>query len=80
MELPRRKHPRLKEYDYSQTGLYFLTLCAKGKQPLFGKCVGGGVLDAEGRKWAVGDDGPYESESDDSCLCINVETTDQPNL
>jgi len=42
-----RKQLRLPEYDYSQTGVYFLTLCAKGKAPLFGKvCVGGGVLDA----------------------------------
>jgi len=42
-----RKQLRLPEYDYRQTGVYFLTLCAKGKAPLFGKvCVGGGVLDA----------------------------------
>lgn len=42
-----RKSPRLPNYDYSQAGLYFLTLCTKGKAPLFGRvCVGGGALDA----------------------------------
>ena len=42
-----RKPLRLPDYDYSRTGVYFLTLCAKDKAPLFGKiCVGGGALDA----------------------------------
>lgn len=42
-----RKRLRLPNYDYSQAGVYFLTLCAKDKAPLFGKvCVGGGALDA----------------------------------
>ena len=45
------RHPnRLSRFDYSQNGGYFLTLCAKDRQPLFGHfpnaCVGGGVLDA----------------------------------
>jgi len=26
MELPKRKHPRLKEYDYSQPGYYYVTI------------------------------------------------------
>lgn len=42
-----RKKLRLPNYDYSQAGVYFLTLCAKEKAPLFGEvCVGGGALDA----------------------------------
>ena len=42
-----RKALRLPSYDYSRAGVYFLTLCAKDKAPLFGKvCVGGGALDA----------------------------------
>lgn len=37
-----RKKLRLPNYDYSQAGVYFLTLCAKEKAPLFGEvCVGG---------------------------------------
>ncbi len=36
MELPKRKIIRLKDYDYSQDGLYFVTICAKDKMNLFG--------------------------------------------
>ena len=47
---PARHPNRLPHFDYSQNGGYFLTLCAKDRQPLFGHfpnaCVGGGVLDA----------------------------------
>lgn len=35
--LPKRKHPRLKGYDYSQNGAYFVTICAKDKQHMFGE-------------------------------------------
>jgi putative transposase len=33
---PDRKSPRLIGYDYSQNGLYFLTICSHGRLPLFG--------------------------------------------
>ena len=42
---PVRKHPRLKNYDYSADGAYFLTLCAKDKRCIFAT-VGRGILDA----------------------------------
>ncbi|MFH1855633.1 MAG: transposase [Candidatus Omnitrophota bacterium] len=32
-----RKTNRLTEYDYSQTGYYFVTICSKNKQNIFGK-------------------------------------------
>ena len=35
MEYPVRKHPRLKHYDYSQNGWYFITICTKNRAPLF---------------------------------------------
>jgi len=35
MFLPVRKHPRLKNYDYSQCGCYHLVLCSKNRQPIF---------------------------------------------
>lgn len=38
MDLPKRKHPRLKNYDYSQNGCYFATICVKDKKHLLG-CV-----------------------------------------
>ena len=40
-----RKPNRLNGYDYSQNGVYFLTLCSKDKQCIFGRVVGDGVLD-----------------------------------
>ncbi len=30
--LPQRKQLRLKDYDYSQTGYYFITICVKDRQ------------------------------------------------
>jgi putative transposase len=36
-----RRPLRLPGYDYSQTGAYFLTICAKGRVPLFGSIVNG---------------------------------------
>lgn len=32
MEYHSRKHPRLKSYDYSQNGYYFITICTKNKE------------------------------------------------
>ncbi len=34
---PKRKHPRLKEYDYSQPGSYFVTICTKDRKHLLGQ-------------------------------------------
>lgn len=45
MNLPNRKSIRLKGYDYSQKGLYFITICCHQRAHLFGK-VG---LDNEGK-------------------------------
>jgi putative transposase len=33
---PQRKSPRLKDYDYSQSGAYFITICTHQRQHLFG--------------------------------------------
>ena len=32
---PKRKPNRLKNYDYSQNGIYFITICTKEKENLF---------------------------------------------
>ena len=42
--LPQRKQPRLPDYDYSQNGAYFVTICSKNKAHLFGNIVGAGHL------------------------------------
>lgn len=36
-----RKSIRLKNYDYSQAGLYFITICTHDRLPLFGNIVDG---------------------------------------
>ena len=35
-----RKSIRMKGYDYSQAGLYFITICVQDRKCLFGKVVG----------------------------------------
>jgi len=39
-ELLHRKSIRLKGYDYSREGLYFITICVNERKHLFGKIVG----------------------------------------
>ncbi len=43
MELPKRKSNRLKNYDYSNNGAYFITLCAHNHENLFGEIVGDSI-------------------------------------
>ena len=38
-----RKHMRLKGYDYSQAGLYFITICTKNREHIFG-IINNGVI------------------------------------
>ncbi len=34
-----RRFPRLKDYDYSQSGIYFVTICTHNKEKMFGEIV-----------------------------------------
>ncbi len=43
---PKRKTIRLKGYNYSNDGAYFVTICVKNKVPILGKIVGCGACDA----------------------------------
>ena len=43
--LPKRKSPRLKEYDYNDTAVYFITICVQHRKCLLSNVVGTGVLD-----------------------------------
>ena len=47
MELPKRKQNRLTEYDYSQPGAYFITICTHNKQMLFWENVGASIARPE---------------------------------
>ena len=44
MERPTRKPNRLPEYDYSQNGAYFVTICTGDKQNLFWNTVGADII------------------------------------
>ena len=39
-EFTKRKQLRLKDFDYSSCDTYFITICTKNKQALFGDIVG----------------------------------------
>ena len=41
MERPKRKNPRLKDFDYSTPGAYFITICTKNMKHYLGTIVGG---------------------------------------
>ena len=54
MTQPKRKHPRLRDYDYSRTGVYFLTICTKDRAPILSEIVGRGLAPAEVRLFTAG--------------------------
>jgi len=44
---PRKHHRRsirLKGYDYSQPGAYFVTICSYNREPIFGEIVDGNMV------------------------------------
>ena len=46
-ELPKRKHPRLDNYDYSSAGAYFITICTQNRRCVLSRIVGRGLAPAE---------------------------------
>ena len=44
---PQRKHPRLKGFDYSASGAYFVTICTQDRRCLLSHIVGRGLAPAE---------------------------------
>lgn len=55
MDFPKRKSPRLRKYDYSADGYYFVTICSKSKEKIFGNIVGRGLAPAENRLYLLGE-------------------------
>ena len=43
----QRKSIRLKGYDYSQAGVYFITICCQDRINRFGEIVGASLADAQ---------------------------------
>jgi REP element-mobilizing transposase RayT len=41
ISLPKRQSIRLQQYDYSQAGGYFITICTQNKECMFGEIVDG---------------------------------------
>jgi len=39
MDLPNRRSIRLKNFDYSSEGAYFITICTQGREMLFGDII-----------------------------------------
>ncbi len=42
-DIHRRRSVRLKEYDYSSCGAYFMTICTQDRESLFSEIVDGGM-------------------------------------
>ena len=53
--LPQRKHPRLKDFDYSTPGGYFITVCTHNRRCLLSQIVGRGLAPAELRHSKYGE-------------------------
>ncbi len=45
--LPKRKHPRLDDFDYSSGGAYFITICTQDRRCILSRVVGRGLAPAE---------------------------------
>src|SRR5437773_396353 len=43
-EIHHRRSIRLRGYDYSRAGLYFITICTKDRECLFGKIADGEMV------------------------------------
>lgn len=53
MDLRTRKKNRLENYDYSQNGLYFITICTKNRIEYFGKIENANVCATIGRPYTA---------------------------
>ena len=46
-DIPKRKSIRLKDYDYSVSGVWFITICTANREKLFWHCVGADTIRPE---------------------------------
>ena len=60
-KFPSRKKNRLKEYDYSENGYYYVTICSKGREKIFGEydehTVGEGLAPSRYRNHTISNRG-----------------------
>jgi REP element-mobilizing transposase RayT len=74
-ELPTRKKNRLREYDYSLEGSYFITICVKDRKELLCQIVGDAALGVP--KVELTEEGKTVKERIDyimTCPNIHIET------
>ena len=43
-DIPKRKHIRIEDYDYSTPGAYFITVCTANREKIFWKSVGADII------------------------------------
>ncbi|MBQ8605203.1 MAG: transposase [Clostridia bacterium] len=55
MELIKRKRIRIKDYDYSTSGAYFITVCTYNRLSILSQIVGQGLAPAEARLTITGE-------------------------
>ena len=55
MEKTQRKPTRLKNYDYSSEGAYFITICTHNRKNIFSNIVGQGLAPAENQLSLLGE-------------------------
>jgi REP element-mobilizing transposase RayT len=75
-ELPKRKSIRLKSYDYTQAGVYFVTLCTHDRKTAFGEIRDGvmhpnAVGEAAIEEWCRSEEIRAEIELDEFVLMPN---------
>jgi hypothetical protein len=52
-KLPNRKNIRVKNWDYSSAGAYFITICTHNRQPFFGQIVEHSMILSEVGQYVV---------------------------
>ena len=67
--LPKRKHPRLKDYDYRTAGAYFVTICTHERSCRLSRSVGRGLAPAATTDYT-------QSNSDDDSAYARSELTE----
>ena len=43
-DIPKRKHIRIEDYDYSTPGAYFITVCTANREKIFWNSVGADII------------------------------------
>ena len=67
-----RRTIRLKGYDYSRTGLYFITICAQDRACLFGEIVGAPLVGAQNNTIQNGGDVQNDGHAQNNGIAQNA--------